>query len=51
MADLRLETGTWNELLDEQGEPRPAAAALVETLRSLGLSEVRARLVRPELLV
>ena len=43
MADLRLQTGTWNELLDEQGEPRPAATALVETLRSLGLSEVRAR--------
>ncbi len=43
MADLRLQTGTWNELLDELGEPRPAATALVETLRSLGLSEVRAR--------
>ena len=33
MADLRLQTGTWNELLDELGEPRPAATALVETLR------------------
>ena len=33
MADLRPQTGTWNELLDEHGEPRPAAAALVETLR------------------
>ena len=43
MADLRLQTGTWNELLDELGEPRPAATALVETLRSLGLSELRAR--------
>ena len=43
MADLRLQTGTWDELLDEQGEPRPAATALVETLRSLGLSELRAR--------
>jgi uncharacterized circularly permuted ATP-grasp superfamily protein len=43
MADLRLQSGTWNELLDEDGAPRPAAAALVETLRGLGLSEVRAR--------
>ena len=43
MADLRTLTGTWDELLDEHGEPRPAAAALVEQLRSLGLSELRAR--------
>ena len=43
MADLRTLTGTWDELLDEHGEPRPAAAALVEQLRALGLSELRAR--------
>ncbi len=43
MADLRIQTGTWDELLDEHGEPRPAAAALVEQLQSLGLSELRAR--------
>lgn len=33
----------WDELLDADGEARPAAGALVEHLRGLGLSELQAR--------
>jgi uncharacterized circularly permuted ATP-grasp superfamily protein len=43
MADVRTQTGAWDELLEEDGTPRPAATALLEQLRSLGLSELRAR--------
>jgi uncharacterized circularly permuted ATP-grasp superfamily protein len=43
MADVRTQTGAFDELLEEDGTPRPAATALVEQLRSLGLSELRAR--------
>jgi uncharacterized circularly permuted ATP-grasp superfamily protein len=43
MVDLRLQNGTWDELLDEHGDARPAAAALIEQLRTLGLGELRAR--------
>jgi uncharacterized circularly permuted ATP-grasp superfamily protein len=43
MAELRTLTGTWDELLDPDGRPRPAAAALVERLRALGELELQAR--------
>jgi len=33
----------WDELLDADGQPRPAAGALVEHIRGLGLSELQAR--------
>jgi uncharacterized circularly permuted ATP-grasp superfamily protein len=43
MVDLRQQSGTWDELLDEHGDARPAAVALIEQLRTLGLGELRAR--------
>jgi uncharacterized circularly permuted ATP-grasp superfamily protein len=33
----------WDELLDADGRPRPAAGALVEHIRGMGLSELQAR--------
>jgi uncharacterized circularly permuted ATP-grasp superfamily protein len=43
MADLQTPTDTWDELLDERGEPRLAARQLVEHLRAMGLEELQAR--------
>ena len=43
MAELRTATGTWDELLEADGSPRPAAAALAELLRKLGLTELQER--------
>jgi uncharacterized circularly permuted ATP-grasp superfamily protein len=43
MAALRPLTGTWDELLDADGTPRPAAAELVGQLRALGTAELQAR--------
>ena len=43
MAELRTATGTWDELIDAEGRPRPAAAALTELLRDLGLAELQER--------
>jgi uncharacterized circularly permuted ATP-grasp superfamily protein len=43
MADLRTHTGMWDELIDEHGEPRPAAARLVAQLATLGKAELQQR--------
>lgn len=43
MAELRTESNVWDELLDADRNPRPVAAALVQQLRSLGLSEIQQR--------
>ncbi len=43
MADLRTHAGMWDELIDEHGEPRPAAAKLVAQLASLGKAELQQR--------
>jgi uncharacterized circularly permuted ATP-grasp superfamily protein len=43
MADLRTLPLMWDELVDAHGNPRPAAAALVERLRSLDIEELRQR--------
>jgi uncharacterized circularly permuted ATP-grasp superfamily protein len=43
MADLRVATGAWDELLLPDGTARPAAAELVRQLDGLGLDELRAR--------
>jgi uncharacterized circularly permuted ATP-grasp superfamily protein len=43
MAQLRTASGFWDELIDGTGDPRPAAAALVEQLKELGLSELQQR--------
>jgi uncharacterized circularly permuted ATP-grasp superfamily protein len=43
MADLRVATGAWDELLDADGNPRPAAAELIRQLGELGLAELRSR--------
>ena len=43
MADLRTLPFLWDELVDAHGNPRPAAAALVERLRSLDIEELQQR--------
>jgi uncharacterized circularly permuted ATP-grasp superfamily protein len=43
MADLRTAAGLWDELIDGNGEPRPAAAALVRQLHELGIAELQQR--------
>ncbi|MCB9380520.1 MAG: circularly permuted type 2 ATP-grasp protein [Acidimicrobiaceae bacterium] len=43
MAELRTATGSWDELIDASGAPRPGAAALVEQLQALGLAELQQR--------
>ncbi len=43
MADLRTLPLMWDELVDAHGNPRPAAAALVERLRSLDIEELQQR--------
>jgi uncharacterized circularly permuted ATP-grasp superfamily protein len=43
MAELRTMSGFWDELIDGRGEPRAAAAALVQQLHELGLSELQQR--------
>jgi uncharacterized circularly permuted ATP-grasp superfamily protein len=43
MADLRTLPLLWDELIDARGDPRPAAAALVERLRSLDIEELQQR--------
>jgi uncharacterized circularly permuted ATP-grasp superfamily protein len=43
MADLRTHAGMWDELVDDEGRPRPAAAALVDQLHELGMSELQQR--------
>ena len=48
-ADLRTEIGHWDELLDADGSPRPAAAPLVAHLRELGLAELHERQLRADL--
>jgi len=43
MAVLRTHDGMWDELLDADGRPRPAAARLVDQLESLGTAELQQR--------
>jgi uncharacterized circularly permuted ATP-grasp superfamily protein len=43
MAELRTTAGTWDELIDADGVPRPAAKALAELLDGLGLAELQER--------
>src|SRR6516164_6738658 len=43
MAALHPLTGAWDELLEPDGVPRPAAAELVSHLRALGTAELQAR--------
>jgi uncharacterized circularly permuted ATP-grasp superfamily protein len=42
-TEIRTTPGSWDELLADDGSPRAAAAALIEYLRHLGLSELQAR--------
>jgi len=43
MAELRTSSDLWDELLHTDGEPRPAAAELVQQLQTLGLAELQQR--------
>ena len=43
VTDLRVNAGTYDELLLPDGTARPHAAALVDTLRRLGIDELQAR--------
>ncbi len=43
VTDLRVHAGAWDELLLPDGNARPHAAVLVETLRRLGIDELQAR--------
>jgi len=43
MAELRTAAGCWDELVDADGAPRPAADELVQHLDELGLSELQQR--------
>jgi uncharacterized circularly permuted ATP-grasp superfamily protein len=43
MAELRTVSGTWDELLDPDGNPRPACEQLVRHLEELGLAELQQR--------
>jgi uncharacterized circularly permuted ATP-grasp superfamily protein len=43
MAELRTQSGMWDELIDADGGPRPAAAALVRQVQELGMSELQQR--------
>jgi dephospho-CoA kinase len=42
-VNARARSAVWRELVDADGQPRPAATALLEHLRGLGLSELQAR--------
>jgi uncharacterized circularly permuted ATP-grasp superfamily protein len=43
MAVLRTHDGMWDELVDLEGRPRPAATKLVDQLETLGMSELQQR--------
>jgi uncharacterized circularly permuted ATP-grasp superfamily protein len=43
MAEITTLRGAWDELLDEHGAARPAAARLVDHLKDLGMAEIQAR--------
>ena len=43
MVDLRTQAGMWDELVDGNGEARPAAVALVAQLNALGVDELQQR--------
>lgn len=43
MAVLRTHDGMWDELVDLEGRPRPAAAKLVDQLETLGMAELQQR--------
>lgn len=43
MPNLRINTPTWDELIDADGVPRPAAAGLMAHLDRLGLAELQSR--------
>jgi uncharacterized circularly permuted ATP-grasp superfamily protein len=43
MAELRTQSGLWDELIDDDGTPRSAATALVQQLQELGMAELQQR--------
>ncbi len=43
MAELRAVTGAWDEMMDPDGNARPACGQLVEHLQQLGLAELQQR--------
>jgi uncharacterized circularly permuted ATP-grasp superfamily protein len=43
MVQRATSSGTWNELIDEQNEPRQAAATLVQQINELGQHGLQAR--------
>jgi uncharacterized circularly permuted ATP-grasp superfamily protein len=43
MAEITTLRGAWDELIDEHGVPRPAAAQLVDHLKNLGIAEIQSR--------
>ena len=43
LADHRVQTGFWDELIGPDGRPRPAAAPLMDLLDGLGIAELQAR--------
>ena len=43
MAGVRTHDGMWDELVDRDGRPRPAAAKLVDQLETLGMAELQQR--------
>ena len=43
MAELRTVSGTWDELVDVDGNPRPACGELVRHLEELGVEELQQR--------
>ena len=49
LPGLLVQPGMWDELIAEDGRPRPAAAALVSHLSGMGLTELRERQDRADL--
>lgn len=49
MPELHPLPGVWDELVEPDGSPRPAARAFVERLRSMPVGELRARQAAAEL--
>jgi uncharacterized circularly permuted ATP-grasp superfamily protein len=43
MTDTRAPATPWDELVDERGEPRPAAAAVMALIERVGVEELQAR--------
>ncbi len=43
MTDIRTATTPWDELLDEQGKARPAAAEVMALIDRIGVEELQGR--------